>query len=340
MNKARRIGRNRLSENEWLIPLFGKSRDTIKTQRFYPFPDIDELSRELVYIIKMSKQPCDKDNAIARAQNHLFLVPDRASLRMKMDAAKEALKISPDCADAYVFMGDELIGSQADKIDLYRKGVAAARRALGDAVLNDPATQYYTDLNTKPFMRAMFSLAHALHIDGQMVEAIKLWEEMLKFDPKDRSYARWYLAIGYMKEHRWQDAEHLLNRYEKSQVAHVVYSYALCLFKIYGSCDKSFQALDEAFYANPWVMDSLVHRRKYASSKENRFCPSLLDETTDYLNLAASSWFDNDDTADWISEYLVRKVAPEFIKKNFPDLYDPENLVIPDELLRIYARSK
>src|SRR3546814_18544965 len=55
-----------------------------------------------------------------------------ASGAERVALARAALDISPLCADAYVLLAEEEAGSQQDALALYRQGVEAGERALGD----------------------------------------------------------------------------------------------------------------------------------------------------------------------------------------------------------------
>src|SRR3546814_12011116 len=55
-----------------------------------------------------------------------------ASGAERVALARAALDISPLCADAYVLLAEEEAGSQQDSLALYRQGVEAGERALGD----------------------------------------------------------------------------------------------------------------------------------------------------------------------------------------------------------------
>src|SRR5690242_5951519 len=79
--------------------------------------------------------------------------PDRKAV-----LAKLALKICPDCADAYVLLA-ELSGKSRQALELYEKGVAAGERALGPEAFRENAGHFWGVLETRPYMRAREGLA-------------------------------------------------------------------------------------------------------------------------------------------------------------------------------------
>ena len=55
---------------------------------------------------------------------------EEADEERRIQLAKDALAICPDCADAYVLLAEHA-ASRKEALDLYEKGAAAGERALG-----------------------------------------------------------------------------------------------------------------------------------------------------------------------------------------------------------------
>src|SRR3546814_15155439 len=81
-----------------------------------------------------------------------------ASGAERVALARAALDISPLCADAYVLLAEEEAGSQQDALALYRQGVEAGERALGDE-FEELSGHFWGFLQTRPYMRARAGLA-------------------------------------------------------------------------------------------------------------------------------------------------------------------------------------
>ena len=98
-------------------------------------------------------------------------MPGRSTIRAKRAAtARKALKISPDCADAYVLMA-EIATTPAQALELYRRGVAAGERALGQRAFVEDVGHFWDRLETR---LATCGLAPAWHyLNGFAVNTMK-----------------------------------------------------------------------------------------------------------------------------------------------------------------------
>jgi len=84
-----------------------------------------------------------------------FGTPDPEE-RVKL--AKQAIDLSPDCADAYVLLAEHT-KSRKEALDLFEKGVAAGERALGPKAFQEDVGHFWSLLETRPYMRAREGLA-------------------------------------------------------------------------------------------------------------------------------------------------------------------------------------
>jgi hypothetical protein len=74
---------------------------------------------------------------LSRAQDVMYRAFETTDPDQRSRLAREALEICPDCADAYVVLG-EMASSRKEALKLFEQGVAAAERALGpDTFAND-----------------------------------------------------------------------------------------------------------------------------------------------------------------------------------------------------------
>jgi hypothetical protein len=107
-----------------------------------------------------------------QAQDLIYAAWESLNTRERSRPARQALKISPDCADAYVLLADESARDASEAADLYAKGVAAGERALGTEVFDADVGYFWGILETRPYMRAKAVLADALWALGRRDEAI------------------------------------------------------------------------------------------------------------------------------------------------------------------------
>lgn len=109
---------------------------------------------------------------LERAQDLIYEAFETESSRKRVQLAKKALKVSPDCADAYVLLAEEDAGSLEEARELCQKGVEAGERALGRETFEEEAGHFWGILETRPYMRARQGLAVCLWELGQREEAI------------------------------------------------------------------------------------------------------------------------------------------------------------------------
>ena len=80
-----------------------------------------------------------------------FAAPDPQE-RIKL--AKQALDLSPDCADAYVVLAENA-HNRKEAFDYYEKGVAAGERAIGPIAFQESVGRFWGLMETRPYMRAV-----------------------------------------------------------------------------------------------------------------------------------------------------------------------------------------
>src|SRR5207244_12175177 len=102
----------------------------------------------------------------------------------KVELARQALALWPDCADAYVLLAEHA-PSRKQALGLYRQGVEAGERALGPEAFGRDAGHFWGVLETRPCLRARLGLANSLWTAGRREEAVRHLQEMLRLNPDD-----------------------------------------------------------------------------------------------------------------------------------------------------------
>ena len=93
-----------------------------------------------------------EETPLDRAQEVIYQAFD-ASAAEQVRLAHQALKISPDCADAYVLLAEHAKTADEAK-ELYWQGVAAGERAIGGQAFAGHEGHFWGVLETRPYMRA------------------------------------------------------------------------------------------------------------------------------------------------------------------------------------------
>src|SRR5262249_20822749 len=105
--------------------------------------------------------------------------------------AREALAISPDCADAYLLLAEETTSTLEESRELLEHGVAAGERALGPEPFEQDVGYFWGLLETRPYMRARAALARTLWALGRREEAVVHQRELLRLNPNDNLGVRY-----------------------------------------------------------------------------------------------------------------------------------------------------
>jgi len=131
------------------------SSDLSRLLREQDFESEEEMKDFLNGIIKKGNAPgAPPKDAVSYAQDIIYEAWEAESWEERIKLAKEALAISPDCADAYNLLAEEAETVEEAK-ELYQKGVKAGRRALGEEVFKvDKGGHFWGYVPSRPYMRA------------------------------------------------------------------------------------------------------------------------------------------------------------------------------------------
>ncbi len=190
---------------------------------------------------------------LEQAQEVIYDAWEAPSARQRVRLARKALERSPDCADAYVLLAEEMAQTPGEAADLYAKGVAAGERALGETAFQEAVGHFWGILETRPYMRAQLGLADALWALDRREEAIAHLWDMLRLNPGDNQGVRYVLATWLLEVADDTGLGRLFEQYPDDISATWPYTRALARFRRAGADRQANAALKDAFKANPFV---------------------------------------------------------------------------------------
>lgn len=248
--------------------------------------------------------PAEPSTPLEKAQELIYEAFETGSHRKRVQLAKKALKVSSDCADAYVLLAEETAEDPKEAKELYEKGVQAGARAvkqtLGEEAFEEDAGHFWGILETRPYMRARLGLALALWELGERSETIGHYQQMLHLNPNDNQGVRYLLASALLEEGLDDDLGELLETYEDDAGASWVYARALWRFRTQGNGEEARSALEEAISFNPFVPEYLLGRRGMPGA-----LPALVgfgdeSEAMVYFAEALPGWLRTPGAIEWL----------------------------------------
>ncbi len=264
------------------------------------FESIDEANAFIQNLME-SGQPFDRpgETPLDQAQDLMYQAWDAQGAR-RIRLARKALKLSEDCADAYVLLAEEVAPSLEEAKMLFEQGVAAGERALGPERFEEDAGHFWGIIETRPYMRARAGLAGCLYTMGQREEAAAHYLDMVRLNPGDNQGIRYFLANLLLELGDYERLEALFAQYGDEGTAAMLYTRALAAFQQEGESKAATALLKEAIASNKHVPAYLLGERNVPKRLPDYMTFGDEDEAAHYAADAQSTWGQNRDALAWL----------------------------------------
>lgn len=213
---------------------------------------------------ELMSQPLEETTPVTpldRAQELVYDAWEAPSAKRRIALAREALSISPDCADAYLVIVDET-DNIAEAHALTVEALEAGRRAIGDQMEQLVADgAMWLALEARPYLRAIAMLATMEWQMGDRRPALERGWELLHLNPSDNQGMRYVQLIRLMHAGSLADIERMLAAYPDERSAAWTFGRALHLFRSRGPVAESNAALTTAKGVNRHVVPYLLGER-------------------------------------------------------------------------------
>ncbi len=239
---------------------------------------------------------------LERAQDKMYEAWEARSRKTRVQLAREALSISPDCADAYVLLAEETTRSPAQALKLYEEGMRAGERALGHEAFAEEAGHFWGILRTRPYMRARTGVAECLWEMGEAEYAIEHFRELLRLNPNDNQGNRYLLARLLLEEGRDEELGRLLTEYEGEASAEWLYTGALWRFRREGAVRRAALSLQQGFSENIFVPLFMLELRPMPTDLPQSISRGEESEAIDYVLGNGSYWYETPGAIEWCGE--------------------------------------
>lgn len=252
--------------------------------------------------------------ALDAAQERIYEAADARTAKARAALARQALALSPYCADAHVILAGGEKPDSDKALAHWQAGVAAGKAALGrdfDGYLGE----FWGFLETRPYMRSLFGLAWALWLRGERNDAIANLQAMLVLNPNDNQGVRYILAAWLIETDGDAALEALLKAYKGDDMAVWSWTKALASFRRRGNLAASRTALRKATASNAFVAAYLLGERPLPKSKPMFLSPGQADEAAYYAQQFGQGWRSSNGALEWLASEVDASAASVKQKK-------------------------
>jgi tetratricopeptide (TPR) repeat protein len=242
---------------------------------------------------------------LEQAQQLIYEALETAG-KKRLELAEQALKVSPDCADAYVLLAEEKVDSLEEALKLYEAGVKAGERVLGKEVFEKEAGHFWGMVETRPYMRARLGLAQCLWALGGKDEAVGHFRELIRLNPNDNQGARYLLAMTLLEMGKIDGLEKLLGKYDEPTAAWL-FTKALVAYVKQGDSAEASRLLKEALNHNAHVASYLLGEKKLPRQLPEHIGFGDKDEAVAYAAEFGPGWHQTKGAVDWLASVTGRR---------------------------------
>lgn len=272
------------------------------------FSSIDEANAFLQQFTHVDNIPRPTNLTPLEQAQDLMYEAWNATGKRRVALARQALEISPDCADAYVLLAEETARTPEEARDLYEQGMKAGERALGAEAFTEGAGDFWGVIETRPYMRAREGLAQSLWVLGERQQAIEHYTDMLRLNPNDNQGIRYVLATCLLKEGADEALGKLLAQYEDDAAAVWMYTRALWKFRQEGASEEANDTLVEAFEQNPFVPLYLTTIKELPNRRPAYIGFGDENEAAVYVVENAEAWLETPGAIEWFASVFLKEV--------------------------------
>lgn len=242
------------------------------------------------------------DEALSEAQFLMYDAWETPDGRSRAALARQALKISPFCADAWLTLAERSTLSVVDRREYLERAVKAGALALGKNGFQEYAGSFWGFLETRPYMRARHILAEDLWQAGEREAAIDHLREMLVLNPGDNQGLRYVLLSWLLVIRDDAAVEELLREHDDEASAFMCYTRALFAFRKSGDNEISRRTVAEAWECNSHVPALLARRGRIRAEDPGYYTLGGEDEAAYYLEEYGFAWKETPGAVDWLGD--------------------------------------
>lgn len=231
--------------------------------------DFQDALEEVMYATEESGRLADAARAapddprtIAKAERALLYVNEAKTEKRQRKVVEKALEIDPGCTDALVLMARSY-EEPVDASILLEAAVEVAERRLGPEMLEKNMGELGDIPATRPYIRAMYSLAEADFEAMDYDASFKRYARILELAENDELGVRFMLLGMLLVADRVEEARKIaFEQYAQDDLPFLLWVRTLILY-----LERDFEAatvmLEKARAENPYVQDLLTGQEEW-----------------------------------------------------------------------------
>jgi tetratricopeptide (TPR) repeat protein len=216
---------------------------------------------------------------------------------------KAVLAQMPDYLDAIHHLA--LVLSERNLLDqardLWDQSVRIGRKAFPQDFKLGRERLEWGWLENRPFLRCLHGLALARYDEGEVEEALRLFQELLSLNPNDNQGVRAMAEEVLFKLGRLEDALEITEQYREDVMPETLYGRALALFKL-GRRREASVALKQAIRYLPLVRKELLKtgHRLPRTARPDMVSVGGADEAYYYWQHWGQFWEEDPEALEWL----------------------------------------
>jgi hypothetical protein len=217
--------------------------------------------------------------------------------RYQLQLARRALARWPDCADAWLVLGNRA-KTPAEAIDRYQQAVAAGERAHRPEPFERDAGHLWSTVDARPYLRAKLALADAFDAADRADDAIGHYRDIVRLDRDDHLGARFPLLQILLRRSKDDEAQALIEQFAEDEGAEWLYGGALVAYR--REAADAADRLRRALAANRHVPAFLTGEREIRDLPET-YAPGSVDEAKLAADALLDAWNDTPGAILWLN---------------------------------------
>lgn len=195
----------------------------------------------------------------------------------------------------------------AEEIEFLRKVVAIGEKNLGPKSFKEFAGQFWSFIETRPYMRARERLAAALRASGRLDDAITEWQAMLELNPGDNQGVRYSLLPALLSVKRMEAARGLFEKYPEECEFNTVFAWCRVLERfLSGDLPGAQTSLAVARKQNPATQAYVKGHRGVPKQLPPAYAPGSREEAICFAETLRKMWEKHPAALKWLEAQKMK----------------------------------